>query len=464
LKYSRRDAVVILGAAAVAAALPAGAALAGTTPTIYSWGGAPNPQGLLAIVAGATTTISGILARVRAGEGGSVLAIVETFDLSTDPSENGQLWLSRNPLLLPNLGTFWIEWEVHTVDGGMATVAGRFEYWAQAVLSIAASPMTVDTDHRSVDASGRIMGRHPGTMELSPLAGFPVGLMVVYNDGIHGGYATDVSSDADGYFGAVQPFATSGQIWAWALSAPERFVRYAAQAETPIITMIVTATRLHLEADATKVVKGTPVHVRGQLEQQSAGGWVAFAGQRVAVNTSWDSTSSFFTTDTDGWFSATVTPPAPGTVNAAFNNDRWAGDPYFAEAWANLDIRVLRPVTIEDYFTVTHSRDPRKPSTWDVVGYLKDGTDPANVQIQTRYSDAVPWRTIKTVQTENLVSNTGGRQFKAELEIYGPTFVRAFVAETNYTLEAASKQIFVVGSVPRRGDAGTTPVIPPRRG
>jgi hypothetical protein len=166
------------------------------------------------------------------------------------------------------------------------------------------------------------------------------------------------------------------------------------------------------------------------------------------------------TTDAQGRFSFTKVFASTTSVTAEYMG-RIYGDAYVADVQASVGAHVRHPISFSDNFTVRRY-DRSRPTIWRAQGYVMDPNDQDRVQIQVAPSPTGPWATVASAGYSEQFSF--GVEFKCDVELFGPGYVRAYSPTTLDTNEAVSKTVFVMGaSAPQREPVvGRAPV--PRRG
>jgi len=461
MELSRRQTLSVLGVTAAAAVLPASAAKAVTQPEFLNVIYFPdNEARVLAYVRCAVPVVS-VTARLFNHERTAQIAEYQ-MQLGPDGNPLSGLWRTA-PLTGIPLGNYWMEYEATSADGGVAGKPLEFFLWLTPTYTVAVTPAAIDETHRVITVGGTVVGRHPLTGEVAPIAGLPVRIEANYWPTYlpNPPHILAVSA-SDGTYGGQLTLAGAALISVETGGEPrDVLVSYSGPGSVTIPIDKLSA-RLTANVTATVVNRGEPTTVSGLLEAFSDGQWRPLAGRVIWLGFVFepgDYLSSWIevTTDAQGRFLTAVTPLATGHYKAMFD-DRF----YTPAAALTAAVVALLPVRFGDqYFSVTRSR---LDGLWDVRGDVDTPSAAQPVEIQFRRSAAEGWQTLKTVIAGPSTS-MGGYPFTARIAPPTAGQVRAYAAPTATTQAGSSKLVFVSPPLaPERPeyDAGGDPVVPQR--
>ncbi len=461
MKFSRRHAVTVFGAATAAVLLPAASRAAGTTPTLHWTGSVSGDYGRLRVSAACPASITAIKVHVI-GPDGVERAVVTEFDLHEGTAAGGE-WRSRELLQLPEFGQYRTDVELTSGDGGQLyalNAYGGFYYVPQTVFEgFTFTPDVLDAEHRSTVLRARVMAQHPGTLATTPVVGKEAEVRVQYDKATLVSDGATAVSDQDGWLTVPLTLKGSGKVQIStrggnpAFGVIERWIE-----------LKLTPTRLTVTLTDKSPLTNQPVGVSGLLERFSDGAWHPVAGEKVIGV--WDDYSSMFPggvlTDGEGRFSKAVVPPggAKSCTLQYFGSDALFYAPVTTEV-TGLSIR--RRVRV-DSFTVTRAGTPRNQYS-KVQGYViyPDGyvRGHTSVLIQVSADGVGGWTTLATLPADT--PEGGGYVFRAPLRLGGSRFVRAHVPAGDEFVVATSEVRAVSGVLWRQpsqvpgGSAGRVP-------
>jgi hypothetical protein len=461
--YSRRNALAIFGAATAAATLSAAVpARAASQPYLRWYLDRTDNDGRIAVSAVCPVPIVAIKARILSSRAGSELAAFTLFDRLYGADLDG-VWQSRDRVLLPQLGTYWIMWEVHSADGGVVIAEREFAYWLRILFS---TPLVdrdfVDVRHRKVNLACSASKQHPGTLEAFPAVGIPIGVNTYY-PGLSRTETVPVEVAADGSFQAELTLDGSAHLFATTLEpAPGDFFFYSTS-EVNMMRAVSTPTRVTARVADTPVDLGKTTEVSGLLEEFYDGVWSPLPNRKVAVTFQ---TLTFpgpteplhvATTDQNGRFVQTVTPPGYGLYEVWFNQtfEQVEVEAFYELSWTRTDPVAPRRSVIISELRVATPWDTSKYGLWEIRGTTDPTLESGTVQIQRR-ADSGEWETIAIAYDDSMV----GSNFMARVTLTNSCYLRAFVPGTEYLVPSASP-VFYLNVLPLRpSPEGGRPPLP----
>lgn len=416
--------VALVGAAAPISVAPT--AFAATAPVVSSASSADDDLGAVQVSVSAEAGVTEIVAHVVSFVTGQELTSVSDFELVSGTAQNG-VWVTRDPVQLDALGGYRLDVEVTDAAGQHVTkpFAGTLAYVVQTAFSpIMVDRTSVDYAHRTVQVSGTLTGRWPGTREVRPIADAPV---LVETD--FGFPPTSVTTDTDGRFtGGVTVDEPEGVSALFVADSP--FIGFQrANSDSVQIGVEPSATRLTMKASSVEVDAGGSVTVSGRLVWKSPDGWEPLPDRRVGVLfcravESCPSGPEVATTDADGRYELSVTPFETGFYRAGFVEltDSFQPDPFVAQAEATADVTVWQRESFADF-----SAERDESGLVIIRGHLAfENFTPAviPVEIQFRPQNTATWRTVTTVDATQL--DVFGYNFAASVDVDNRGYWRAF--------------------------------------
>jgi hypothetical protein len=317
------------------------------------------------------------------------VATVTNFTLTSGTATDG-VWEPKTRIQLPALGSYRID--VTAADSGGDTLsttgAGYFYYAVQTNLNDATvDRTTVDYQDRSVTMSGHLMGKWPGSGDVTPLAGEEVDVSSYVQYG-------SATTAADGSWSVTLPFTDQYQnsIQAQFSYDPNNPFYDSSTSRSIPIKIKQTATKLILTPSARRIpFQGTVSSTSATLLWDSPTGWAPLAGEPLGSN----SFGSYVqeTTDANGnaVFPATSPLSSDTTIEVGWASD----DIYLTNAEASSTITVVQPSTFES-FTPTRT-DAATVTVAGDMGFAFDvpGTIPVDIQFSATGKGG--WTTVATV-------------------------------------------------------------------
>lgn len=364
------------------------------------------------------------------------VATVNNFELASGTATDG-VWEPKTRIQLPALGSYRID--VSAVDAGGDTLSttgsGYYYYAVQTNLNDATvDRTTVDYQNRSVTMSGHLMGKWPGSGQVTPLAGEEVD---VYSY-IQYGSATTA---ADGGWSVTLPFTDQYQnsMQAQFSYDPNNPFYYSSISRSIPIKIKQTATKLVLTPSAHSIpFQGTVSSTSATLLWDSPSGWEPLAGKTLGSN----SFGSYVqeTTDANGnaVFPATSSLWDDYTISAGWSSD----DIFLTDAQASSTIIVVQPSAFTS-FTPTRT----DASTVTVTGYMNfahdvPGTIPVNIQFSATGKGG--WTTVATAP--NSYWDGTGYAYTATIPSSTAGFWRATFTGGKYFENATSTVVYLAMS------------------
>jgi hypothetical protein len=417
---------------------PAANAAEGQAPDVRWASSVSDDLGTLAVGISSDSAITGIRAHIVSAATQQEVAVVENdaFELVSGTPDNG-VWNTKQPLDLPDLGTYNVRIEATDADGDRTTdnSAGSLAYHVAAVLEDVRTDRTeVDTDHRQVRVDGLLKGRWPATRELKPLADHPVDLDVDYWT------ENTVRTDAEGRFSGTVTVNGAVPVQAVYRHVNERpNVLYGGSPLMQIgVRQVATRWTVQTPAEARTIDFGQEVALTATLERETPQGWVPFAGQSGGVlfespsGGHWTSVG-YFTTGEDGKVTFTHTPWETGSFRVSSRSD----DPFIAPASVNsTQITVLR-ASVFTSFSATRTQD-RSVHVEGAIDF-PDGWTPATIPVHIQYSrDGRQWTDLLTTEAS---WSGSGHAFSADIADARRGYFRAHFEATDSFRAATSEAV-----------------------
>lgn len=470
MELNRRQALSVLGVTAIAATLPASAAKAATLPEILTIRPLPDEEGRALVIVRCAVPVVAVTARLLNHERTVEIARYEMGLASEADDPRYAIWKTPPMTGIP-LGNCWMDLQATSADGGIADGTGEFFLWLIPTFTATVTPLVIDDAHRVVTIAGTVVGRHPVTFEVAPIASMPVNISSAYWPvSLPNAPRTLVTTGPDGAFTGQLTLAGGATI-AIGNGAEPRVTLVAYGGVGSTVTVYQRPTRLALQPGATTVNQGEQINLDGLLETFVDDQWRPLTGRTVwiglhATTGSDNSAPLQVTSDGQGRFHTIATPTTSGYYVASFNTES-AGQ-FYATAEAQTEIVFVRmPVRFNDEdFIVRRTLNPYDEGMWEIIGYIRPPGTPWPVEIQFRPTVEDSWQTLATVTTSNIGSSEHGYRFTLVFQPPASGQVRAYSAQTT-TAQAASSKIGTVWrpiSLPRRpADSRDPGPLPPRR-
>lgn len=318
------------------------------------------------------------------------VATVANLVLRSGTATNG-VWEPKTRIQLPALGSYRID--VSATDAGgdvlSTTGAGYFYYAVQTNLNdTSVDRTTVDYQDRTVTMSGRLMGKWPGSGDVTPMAGLTIGVSSYIQYG-------QVTTASDGSWSVTLPVTDQYQnsIQASFSYDPDNPFYDQSSSRSFPIKIKQTATKLVLTPSARTVpFQGTVDSTSATLLWDSPSGWQPLVGKTVSSN----SFGSYLqeTTDANGdvVFPATTPLWSDSTIEVGWSSD----DIFLADALASSAITVVQPAAFAS-FTPARTDASTVSIAGDMTfsGNETPGTIPVDIQFSATGKGG--WTTVATV-------------------------------------------------------------------
>jgi hypothetical protein len=379
--------VIAMLVALTVLAVPAAAQAASGPEIQYATSEFEGNTGVLLVGISSAAGVSKVHADVK-DTTGKVIASSDSFwRYRGEPEDQTQVWATREPFILPQMGYYPVDVEVTDTDGvtTSATNAGELAYVVVTYIdSVTVKPAAATYEKRSVTVTGVLKGRQPGTMEIRRVAGATISLL--------NSDWQDATTAADGKFTATVPIVDGDR---------NIFINYpydqahpyqlSSSYDTPVITIKPRATKVTAAVSAKKVKAGESVTVSGTATWNTPDGWAPVSTGRVNV-LACDGPDNCNYLDgvpvaADGSYTVTATPYASTTLRAVYSApDRPDGypDPYVARSQRDVAVAVLQPSSISD-FTAAREAD----GTVHLHGHVQfpGNMTPGTIPVEFQFSE-----------------------------------------------------------------------------
>ncbi|GAB1818895.1 hypothetical protein [Herbidospora sp. RD11066] len=344
---------VLAGVTLVASPSPATASAAGQIK--INWSNSDSADlGRLRISVTSTLPIAALKAHIIASDG-TELATADDFALTSGTTVNG-VWTTVSRIQIGRLGFFRVDVEATDTEGTHVRTdrAGNLSYYVATVFEpLRSTPSAVKYDRREVTVKGRLLGRHPGTGQLTSFAGAPVSLSIAFRNRIGGydGFANaEVTTDDRGRFEYTRTLPQGTEFTA---TYPQNnaFPGYLRGTSDRLVVLVDPArTQVKVDTDTAQIAEGSAVRISGLARWRSPDdGWQPLAGSRLVVFVDYGASGSgspeSVTTGPDGRYSIDLTLYRSGTVIVNFPSD----DPFKADARETVAVTVLHPAAFTEF-------------------------------------------------------------------------------------------------------------------
>lgn len=361
------------------------------------------------------------------------------FRLFSGTPQDG-VWRTREPLKLPEFGSYRIDVDVTDADGDHVRQqsAGDLAYYVVAQFGeLSVDRSSIDREHRDVHVEGTLYGRWP-TREVKPLAGRKVDIDVDYWT------QTTVSTDKRGHFTTSVRLDNAAPIQAVFRSDGGTPNVLYGESKSVQIGVDQVPTRFTTTVDETDIDYGQSVTLNVTVEQKTGDGWVPLAGQSGGVlfgpNDSATDVVGRFTTADDGTFTMDYTPWQGGYFQLALDTE---DDPFLQASTGTSSIVHVHRASKFTAFTAGRS-DTGQVHTEGLIDF-PDGWTPATILVDIQYSpDGTEWT---TVATDEAFWGGSGYEFGADIDQSAAGSYRAVFAGGDSFQSAISQSLFVEASL-----------------
>jgi hypothetical protein len=430
----RRTAGILLATVGMWSGLMATPAVAASAPVVNWAHSVSDDLGTLEVSAKADAGVASLVAHIINEGTQQEVALVDDFVLTSGTVQNG-VWRTPEPLQLDVLRGYKVVVDVTDADGNQASGPsyGSLAYLVDTTFSpLQVTPSTITYTDRTVQVTGTLTGKHPGTREISPVAGYEVD---VFSMGAVG-FSKIVTTDQAGSFTASLTMREPETVQASFAEASGPYLR--ANSESVEISVSPAQTRVTATPSSPEVDAGGSITLSGQVMWESPQGWQPVAGKSVGtmycVTDDYcpGSSDAGATTDADGRYELTVKPWQTGYYLVIAGSN----DPFVAVGRTRVDVVVWQPAAFTAF---TASSD----GAGNVVasGRIQFGNFtpyPVTVEIQYREHGTNTWSTMHTL------NNSSAGDFSATVAYPGSGHWRAyFPGRPNMYRPTATTQVYV---------------------
>ncbi|MFI6878312.1 hypothetical protein ACIBL6_33250 [Streptomyces sp. NPDC050400] len=357
------------------------------------------------------------------------------FRLFSGTRQDG-VWRTREPLKLPEFGSYRIDVDVTDADGDHVRQqsAGDLAYYVVAKFgALSVDRAAIDRGHREVQVEGTLYGRWP-TREVKPLAARRVDVDVDYWTQV------TVPTDERGHFSTSVKLDAAAPVQAVFRSDGGTPTVLYGESEPVQIGVDQIPTRFTATVSDTEIDYGESVTLKGTVEQKTDDGWVPLAGQSGGVlfgpsDAGTDGVGQFTTAD-DGTFTMEYTPWQGGYFQMALNTE---DDPFLQASKGTSGIVHVHRATKFTAFTASRS-DTGQVHAEGLVDF-PDGWSPATILVDIQYSaDGTEWT---TVATDEAFWGGSGYEFAADVDHSTAGHYRAVFAGDDSFQSATSQSVAV---------------------
>lgn len=377
------------------------AAAADVTGPAIQWAQSVNDDlGRIQVSASADAGVTGITAHIVVPGTGAEVAAVTSFHLSSGTDEAG-VWQS-DEVLLPDLGFYTLNVEVTDAAGAHteADGIGTFVYAVTMYFDSLKTTPTLTYTQRDYTASGKLMGRWPGTRATAPVAGEPIQALIP-----GGGFTDVVRTGAKGQFSVSGPvsFITDSGGFLTTVDDPEHVAYLQGFSNLVAAKIKPAATKVTVHLDRAAAVTGDPITVSGDATWKSPDGWAPLANTSVGIaqcpRGDHDPNHCFpngptVSTDASGHYTAVLTASDTDLIEAVVSSE----DPFVQTVtYGSQKIKVLIRTSFDGFFA------GRDTGTGQVIvgaqGLDLSGSsaDDAVVTVQFSPNGVTGWRKVGTI-------------------------------------------------------------------
>ncbi|MFE6554234.1 hypothetical protein ACFVHS_38445 [Streptomyces sp. NPDC057746] len=342
---------------------------------------------------------------------------LDDFTLHDGNAHDGT-WFTKQPLQLPELGTYRVDVDMTDADGDHISQAwaGTLSYIAVPQFpEFTADRTNIDNEHRDLTVTGVLKAKLPNR-DLVAMPHRTVDIVADYFD-----TAASVTTDDQGRFTApvhLDNAATLQANYYYDYTLPNYI---GAQSQEMQVGINQIPTRYILQTSTQRINRGESVTLTGRLEKQTVDGWEPLAGVSGGIlygpNHDVYTQVGGFTTAADGTFSTVYTAYESGFFQLAHHSE----DPFISDGRADSSlVYVLQPVTYRDF---TASRSDHQ--TVHAEGHMDfPNAEPATIHVAIQYSpDGKSWTTLTRVVA---LWDGMGNGFSADVTMKRPGYFRAY--------------------------------------
>ncbi|NUT32514.1 MAG: hypothetical protein HOV79_05505 [Hamadaea sp.] len=343
MKVSRRQALIVTGAATVAALESSRRATAAVAYDVNVFEAATD-RTVMVVRAKGAVPVDRFRATVLDADG-TALVTLTTFEMSYGSATDGT-WRSVDRVALARLGRYDVLLEVYGVgetEPYRQKFTQAYDYFAQSfVEELSVSPAILDFDHRAATITGTLVWEEPATRARTPIPGAALAATIYYGAaGYDSRNPIALITDDAGRFGTTVPDL---------IAAPQITVSYGgadvflASGGITSAGVSVRQTRLTMRPVESGLILDQPAHIVVGLEMLAEGAWIPFAGQKVRFERSGDIRMTG-TTGADGTCTFTVAASPSFPYSAYFD----AKDAFATSAQAQIHLSVVSPTLLEEF-------------------------------------------------------------------------------------------------------------------
>jgi hypothetical protein len=440
---SVRIAMVVLTALTVLA-VPAAAQAASGPEVQYASSEFEGNTGVLLVGIRSADGVSKVHADVKDGTGEVIASSDSFWRYRGEPDDEIQVWATREPFILPEMGYYPVDVEVTDNNGitTRVTNAGDLAYVVVTFIdSVTVKPATATYEKRSVTVTGVLKGRQPGTMQIRRVAGAPVSLL--------SSDWQEVTTGADGRFSAAVPIAESDRNILVNYAYDDNNTHHLSSSFlTPVVTIKPRATKVTATVSARKVKAGESVSVSGAATWSTPDGWVPVStGQVYLLSCDNRDECTYLAgapVEADGTYTLSAVPYSSTTLRAAYiapaRPDGYP-DPYVADSRRDVAVVVLQPSSISD-FTASREAD----GAVHLHGHVQfpGSRTPGTIPVEFQFSESGTGNWLTIGDDDQSYWDGEGHEFEGRLTQARSGWWRARYPGDPAGFEAAvSKKVFV---------------------
>lgn len=434
------SAVAIAVGVAAGGLAPTAAQAASAAPAVLWASSVEEELGRIQVGVSADAGVASIKIHVISPATEQEVAVVDSFHLVNGTEQNGW-WQADDAVILPELGAYRLDSEITDADGVHVEQrsVGFLAYMVKMFFKDLKVTRTVSYDKRKVTASGRLMGRWPGTGDVKPVENFPIEFVTWYGN------------PADGVSGKVGHFELTTEVqyadeagYLTTLWDDSRRFYLQAYADTQAPEVRLADTRITADLDRDTVINGEQVTLTGELSWKTPQEWRPMPDAPVYV--SYCDTRDYCTllgatsTDGQGRYQVTVSPFWGGTLRVSTYNP----DP-FVTTVTHVDKQVV--VLNRTQFTDFFGGRIADGQVW-LHGHLQflDNSTPGQMPVDIQFSKdgTAGWHTASSFDISYNPTNPEGYSFEAFLDEPGPGYWRATYAGSATSFQSAVSAVVFV--------------------
>jgi hypothetical protein len=388
----RRAAGILLATVGLWSGLMATPAIAASAPVVNWASSVEDDLGTLEVSASAEAGVASLRAHVINEGTGQEVAVVDDFVLTSGTVQNG-VWRTPEPLQLDVLRGYKVVVDVTDTDGNQASGPsyGTLAYLVRTTFSpLQVTPSTITYTDRTVQVSGTLTGKHPGTREISPVAGYEVD---VFSMGAVG-FSKIVTTDQNGSFTASLTMREPDSVQASFAEASGPYLR--AEAESVEVSVSPAQTRVTATPSSTEVDAGGSITLSGQVTWESPQGWQPVANKSLGTlfcrpDDYCPTSGPQTTTDANGNYQLTVKPWETGYYLVIAGSS----DPFVAVGRTRVDVVVWQPAEFTAFTATSDGAGNVVTSGRIQFGHFTPY--PIPVELQYREHGTNDWSTVHTL-------------------------------------------------------------------